>query len=329
MMKKLLLSVCALSLAGIVNAQNDTLVYENFDVDNTASYLPINSGNDQTWVNLDADGIPDFNGRPQEWFWSESGFADVDSSDGCLFSSSWLQGFAPGNRNWLMLPPITVVDANAQLSWKSAPRQTPSYIDGYSVLISTTDNNESSFTDVAFQAGQYLTGQGPAFSGYTFSTGFVHGEDGTYIQPDPANAAGDANFGEQRPFTYSLAQYQGQTIYIAFLHDADDDNLISLDDILVTGTFASLSENAADVALSVFPNPAVEKVELSYILEKTGQVYAEIYDAKGAKVMDISRGFQIAGNQKLSINVASLQAGIYNVVLNAAGKSVSAKFVKQ
>ncbi|MFN5223863.1 MAG: T9SS type A sorting domain-containing protein, partial [Bacteroidota bacterium] len=214
-----------------------------------------------------------------------------------------------------------------QLSWKSAPRQTPSYIDGYSVLISTTDNNESSFTDVAFQAGQYLTGQGPLYSAYTFSTGFVHGEDGTYIQPDPT--ATDASFGEQRPFTYSISQYQGKTIYIAFLHDADDDNLISLDDILVTGTFASLSENAADVALSVFPNPAVEKVELSYILEKTGQVYAEIYDAKGAKVMDISRGFQIAGNQKLSINVASLQAGIYNVVLNAAGKSVSAKFVKQ
>ncbi|MFM7766246.1 MAG: T9SS type A sorting domain-containing protein [Bacteroidota bacterium] len=45
--------------------------------------------------------------------------------------------------------------------------------------------------------------------------------------------------------------------------------------------------------------------------------------------MDISRGFQIAGNQKLAINVASLQSGIYNVVLNAAGKNVSAKFVKQ
>ncbi|MEY3342581.1 MAG: hypothetical protein RL090_265 [Bacteroidota bacterium] len=327
MMKKLLYSIVALSIAGTATAQNDTLVYENFDVDNTANYLPINSGNDQTWVNLDADGIPDFNGRPQEWFWAEGGFADVDSSDGCLYSSSWLQGFAPGNRNWLMTPPITIVDANAQLSWKSAPRQTPSYVDGYSVLISTTDNNESSFTNTAFQAAQYLTGQGPTYSAYTFSAGFVHGEDGTYIQPDPT--ATDANFGEQRPFSVSLAQYQGQTIYIAFLHDADDDNLISLDDILVTGTLASISENAADVSLSVYPNPAAEKIELSYMLEKTGPVFAEIFDVKGAKVMDVSRGFQIAGNQKLAINVNSLESGLYNVVLNAAGKQVSAKFVKQ
>jgi hypothetical protein len=226
-----------------------------------------------------------------------------------------------------MTPPITVTNANFSLSWKSAPRQTPLYIDGYSVLISTTDNIETSFTDVAFQAGQYLTGAGNAYSGYTFSPGFVHGEDGTYIQIDPA--ALDRNIGVQRPFTVSLAQYVGQTIYIAFLHDADDDNLISLDDILVSSTSTSISEIAPEVGLSVFPNPASDKIELSYLLEKTGQVYAEIFDVKGAKVMDISRGFQIAGNQKLAINVSSLESGLYNVVLNASGKSISAKFLKQ
>ncbi|MFN5324638.1 MAG: choice-of-anchor J domain-containing protein [Bacteroidota bacterium] len=328
MIKKLLCSFVALSISGSMYAQQiDTLLYESFDVDNTANYLAINSGNDQTWVNLDADGIADFNGRPQEWFWAPGGFADVDSSDGCLYSSSWLENFAPGNRNWLMTPPITVTNANFSLSWKSAPRQTPLYIDGYSVLISTTDNIETSFTDVAFQAGQYLTGAGNAYSGYTFSPGFVHGEDGTYIQIDPA--ALDRNIGVQRPFTVSLAQYVGQTIYIAFLHDADDDNLISLDDILVSSTSTGISEIAPEVGLSVFPNPASDKIELSYLLEKTGQVYAEIFDVKGAKVMDISRGFQIAGNQKLAINVSSLESGLYNVVLNASGKSISAKFLKQ
>jgi len=327
-MKKQLLSILLGTMVVFgAQAQNDTLLYENFDVDPTATYVPFNSGNDLTWVNFDADALSDANGRPQEWFWSEAGFADVDSLDGCLFSSSWLTGFLPGNRNWLMTPPIQIVDASAQLSWKSAPRQTPLYVDGYSVLISTTDNIESSFTNVAFQAGQYLTGSGSNFSGYTFSPGFVHGQDGTYIQFD-ASADSSRLIGEQRPFSVSLAQYAGQTIYIAFLHDADDDNLISLDDILITGTLTSLNDIDDKLTLQVYPNPATDNIELSYHLDKSTQVYADIFDSKGSKVKSVTRGLQIAGAQKMAIDVADLSSGLYNVVLYMNNRNIETKFVK-
>ena len=294
MMKKLLfISLIAVS-SNVAMAQNDTLLYENFDVDPTPNYLPFNSGNDTQWVNFDADGLPDDNGRPQEWFWSEGAFADVDSVDACLFSSSWLDGFLPGNRNWLMTPPIQIVDASATISWASAPRQTPLYVDGYSVLVSTTDNIETSFTDTIFQAGQYLTGSGFDFSTYTFSPGFVHGLDGTYTQLDPASDSSRL-IGVLRPFSVSLAQYAGQTIYITFLHDSDDDNLIAIDDILVTGTFVGLNEVENTLGLSVYPNPASSKIELSYNLKSTSPVIAEVYDLKGSRVMSLSRGIQIAG----------------------------------
>lgn len=328
MMKKLLMiSMFALS-ANMVFAQSDTLLYENFDVDPTSNYLPFNSGNDTQWVNFDADALPDANARPQEWFWSEGGFSTVDSVDACLFSSSWLAGFLPGNRNWLMTPPIQIVDASAVLSWESAPRQTPLYIDGYSVLVSTTDNIESSFTDTLFQAGQFLTGSGNDFSAYTFSPGFVHGADGTYTEFD---AAADSSrlIGVFRPFTASLAQYAGQTIYIAFLHDADDDNLISLDDILVTGTAVGLNEIKNELGLSLFPNPASAKVELSYTLAASSSVIADVYDMRGSKVLSFNNGMQPAGNQKLTVDVSELSSGVYNVVLNAAGTVVTTKFVKQ
>jgi len=328
MMKKLLMILVFAISANVVLAQSDTLLYENFDVDPTANYLPFNSGNDIQWVNFDADALPDANARPQEWFWSEVGFSTIDSADACLYSSSWLASFLPGNRNWLMTPPLQIVDASAVLSWESAPRQTPLYVDGYTVLISTTDNIEASFTDTLFQAGQYLTGAGNDFAAYTFSPGFVHGADGTFIEYD--NAADSSRFvGVLRPFTASLAQYSGQTIYIAFLHDADDDNLVSLDDILVTGTAVGLNEVKNELGLSLYPNPSSSNIELTYTLAAKSSVVADVYDMRGSKVLSFNNGMQSVGAQKITVDVSELSSGVYNIVLNAAGTIVTTKFVKQ
>jgi type IX secretion system substrate protein/cleaved adhesin domain-containing protein len=324
-MKKIVLLFSLFALCTGAIAQ-DTLLYENFDVDPTASYLPFNSGNDTVWVNFDADGLADANGRPQEWYWSNGGFAAVDTSDGCLLSSSWLQGFLPGNRNWLMTPPLQIVDATAMLYWSAAPRQTPLFMDGYSVLVSTTDNQEASFTDTLFQAGQYLTGNGPDYTQYTFSPGFIHGMDGTYIEFDTDS---ESFIGVQRPFMESLSAYAGQTIYITFLHDSDDDNLISIDDILVTGTmFTGITENNADIDLSVYPNPAGNYLELSYYLQKTSPISVSIYDISGRLISNINRGLQLLGNQKLTVDVSTLAAGQYTVAIeHVSGRSVT-KFIK-
>lgn len=327
MMKKLLLISMFSLCANFLFAQNDTLLFENFDVDPTSNYLPFNSGNDTQWVNFDADGLPDANSRPQEWFWSDGAFSSFDSTDACLFSSSWLAGFLFGNRNWLMTPPLQIADASAVLSWASAPRQTPRYLDGYSILVSTTDNIESSFTDTIFQAAQFISGNGNDFANYVFSPGFVHGLDGTYTED--ASLDSTRLVGVLRPFTASLAQYAGQTIYIAFLHDSDDDNLIALDDILVTGTLVGLNEVAEEKGLSVYPNPAKDKIELNYHLSKTSPVVAEVYDIKGSKVQTESRGIQLAGDQKLAIDISKLAAGTYTVVLQSSGKAVTTKFVKE
>ncbi len=328
-MKKLLIILIVLTTAsGRLFAQNDTLLFENFDVDPTASYQLYNSGNDTGWVNFDVDGLPDANGRPQEWFWQPGTWADVDTLDASLWSSSWLTNLLPGNRNWLITPPITIVDANANLSWSSAPYQTPYYLDGYIVMVSTTNNFEASFTDTLFQAAQYLTGTGNDWATYTFSPGFVHGLDGTYIQ---LNANGDSTrfLGVLRPFSVSLAQYSGQTIYITFLHDSDDDNLMAIDDILVTGTTVGLAESPVQGKLTVFPNPATERIELSYLLPVTSPVTADIYDVKGAKVLSVNRGIQLAGEQKLAVDVSKLSAGTYNVSLTIDGSRINSAFVKQ
>jgi hypothetical protein len=312
----------------ISKAQNDTLLYENFDVDPTANYLPFSSGTDQQWVDLDYDQLTDANGRPGNWFWSSASFGTPDST-GCLFSSSW---FNPAGQcvNYLMTPPIQIVDANAVLNWKSAPRQTPYYLDGYKILVSTGFNYETSFTDTIFVAGEYLSGassNGADYSLYSFSPGFIHGEDGTYVEFDPTSDSSRL-VGDLRPFNVSLAQYSGQTIYIAFLHDSYDDNLIAVDDILVTGTQPlGISEIKNEAGLSISPNPASDKIEINYYLPATSEIIARVYDMKGALVKEMQQDMQIKGNQKIILDVSDISAGNYNLSIIAGKKVIHSDFV--
>jgi len=301
-------------------AQNDTLLYENFDVDPTASYVLFPSGNDTGWVDYDFDAQPDQNGRPQNWFWNPVAFGTNDTT-GCIFSSSWFT--APAQcLNYLVTPPVYIADANAVLHWRAAPRQTPLYLDGYKIIVSTTDNFEYSYMDTIYTAAEYVSGQasnGGNFSLYTFSPGFIHGEDSTYIEYDGDSAR---FVGLLRPFSVSLSQFAGQTIYIAFYHDAFDDNLIAVDDILVTGTIpVGIAESHAESNVSVLPNPVSDKLVIKYNLPVSSQVISRVSDMNGRVVKEIPGGFQIKGSQEISISVADLAPGNYDLSI-IAGKKV-------
>ncbi|MBP9151938.1 MAG: choice-of-anchor J domain-containing protein, partial [Flavobacteriales bacterium] len=152
MKKTYLFVLLAQLIIGSVNAQNDTLLWENFEAE-TLDYIVIDYPTGEpnyypTWLNFDVDGIADGSGsdRPEEWFVA-FGFADVDSSNTVLASNSWLQGVGDVVENWLISPRLHIQDNLANLYWKSAPYQLPRYLDGYKVLVSTTDNLETSFTD--------------------------------------------------------------------------------------------------------------------------------------------------------------------------------------
>lgn len=337
-MKKLLLATVLIALTGMAKAQ-DTLLFEDFNnVINFTYQVSPPSGQqyDSSGYNFDADGLTDANARDLEWFLLYP-FAMADSltTDGdtniCLGSSSW---FDPAGvaKNYFILPSIYLSDASGVLSWKSAPRQTPKYLDGYKVLVSTTDNFESSLTDTLFVAGEYTDEADPlpdsTFAGYTFSEGFVHGQDGTYIEYDGDSAR---FLGVLKPFSVSLAQYAGQKIFIGFLHDSDDDNLISIDDILVFGDgTVDVAENTAEVTVSMFPNPAQNTVNLNYNVVKMGPVSLEVYDLNGKLIEKKSLGIRMNGQYISQLDVAGYTAGSYLVTLRTAGgvKTLNLSVVK-
>jgi hypothetical protein len=187
------------------------------------------------------------------------------------------------------------------------------------VLISTTINDLMAFTDTLFVASEYTSLDNVVapnlFSSYTFTpaNGFIHGADSTYTEFDPASDSSRL-FGKLRPFHVDLSAYAGQTIYIAFVHHTIDDNLLSLDDVLVEGTdITGIYETAAGFPMHVFPNPATEAVKVNYTLPAASDVTLNMYSIDGVLVRSEYLGNKSAGSNQAELDVDDLAPGIYLV----------------
>lgn len=340
-MKKLYYSTLFL-LAGLgLAAQDDILLSENFQSDPTAGWATYPSGDDQVWMILDEDGQPANGNDPveQNWYWGELYFThDTSETQYGLHSLSWMADPSVQNMNWLVTPPLEIVDDQAVLHWSSAPYQLPRYMDGYKVLVSTSTNEPVSFTDTVFIAAEMtaILGAGGAtidLDSFEFSDGYFHGNmltDTAYFEVSADSTICD---GYMEPHSVSLADYAGQTIYIAFLHDSFDDNILSLDDIMVTGNLEASATNARtaeNYRFVTYPNPAVRQLNVLYRLPEAAEVSLQIVDMQGRTVQAVLSGSdQAAGEYQYPVRVGDLHPGNYLTVLTVNGNQVVKPFVKQ
>jgi hypothetical protein len=308
-------------------AQNDTLLIQDFNTDPTGNpdfltgVQPPAGVGDPNWYNYDADGLADAStqgGRPGEWFWQSGGFADVDSSDGCMASNSWTNNAAIPVQNYLITPSIQIIDGNASVSWAAATFQTPRYLDGYVVVVSTTNNDLNSFTDTLFKAAE-MTGwinqpndpPDSTFGSYFFAPPgtYIQGFDGTYVE---YHADSMRLRGVQKDTSASLAAYSGQNIYIAFVHYTHDDNLLSLDDILVKGTNPNgVNEISRDpLKMYAFPNPASRNTMLNFTVSQPSDVTVRVTDMLGSEILKRQIA-NVSGKYSLPVNVENFSAGTY------------------
>jgi hypothetical protein len=251
----------------------------------------------------------------------------------------------PGNRNWFILPALTIEDASYVMSWKSAPLQVPRYMDGYQVLVSTTNNlayeTPTPFTDTLFTHASMLSfigdGQNIHLENFIFTPGYIHADtvtDWTYLELYTASMAGGDTTtlrGRLEPHSVSLSQYAGQTIYIAFLHDSDDDYYISIDDIVITrGNAVGTHEAAAlELNLRTFPNPADDVLHAQFRLAEPRDVAIAVTDAQGRKVAQLEGGHRAAGDHAVDLDLTKFPAGAYVLTLRAGATAVSRVFVKR
>lgn len=352
-MKKIYALLTMILFTGSFVKAQDTLLFEDFElvrfydtllIDCQVAGPPPAVTGDMNWYNMDGDGDPDGSGgsRPDGWF-AISPFSPVDQyetvygtipapdTNTVIGTNSWTSGLLT-QQNWLITSSVQL-GAHDTLFWKSAPRQTPRYCDGYQVRLSTTTNadNFSAFNVVLFDAAQMTglsaTSGDTVFANYTFSTGFVHGQDATYIDP---TGGGNSHVGQLRPFSVALDAYANAAVYIAFYGNSADDNLVSLDDVMIRGTlYNSINENKTDLSLNLFPNPATDNVQVNYTLTSETNVSITVFDVTGKMISSVSEGNVAAGRHFAHINTADLAKGFYTVKVETTyGSSTSKLIVK-
>lgn len=331
-MKKVYTLFLSIFLSSLAIAQSDTLLWEDFEsetIDYILNDYPTGDANlYPEYLNFDIDGVADGSGadRPDEWFLA-FGFADVDSTNTVLASNSWLTGFVDGAENWLITPRIHIQDAQANLYWKSAPFQLPRYMDGYQVLVSTESNIETDFLDTLAVFAEFegaLTADIEDTATYVFSPGTMH----TELQYDSADVT--RHTGVLQQWSASLANYEGENIFIAFRHQSDDDNLISIDDILVLGTGSVGVDEIEEVSeFRLYPNPVSsgDGVTVDYSLATGTDISYSIQTIDGREVISENGHLQLAGRHSTKIDLQQLNAGTYIFMLKANDTILTERFV--
>lgn len=323
-MKKIYLFILLCSILS-TSSKAQNILFEDFQSDSIDYIIgDVFFGEPQgsnEWLNIDIDDIADENSRPEDWFLAQY---LIDTTNICIASSSWLVGRDESAENWLILPQIHV-PANSHLIWKSAPRQGPRYMDGYQVLISEETNLDIDFLDTlaVFAENTGWTDEWDTTT-YTFSSGILH----TDWQLDTVDMDTTRLTGVLHEWDYDLSAYEGKSIYIAFRHRSADDNLLYIDDVTVTGVGSlGVEDKENSLSLKLYPNPANDKVQLDYFINKTGPVIFEIYTQEGKLTDKIIRGVHFSGNHHFYYNVKKLPAGNYFINMRTSDGLATKPFI--
>ncbi len=336
-MKKIYQIIACVSLllfTSSIFAQSDTLFFMNFQTDPSSemAIFPESGETDSIWVNYDEDGIAAEGGVPQNYYfdldWGSPDSIPVTDSNFVFTSRSWLAGFDTSSSNWLISPAMQIVDANATLHWKSASYQGPRYMDGYAVkiLVGSQDVTEigTTVTEV-FRAAEMteIIGESGSVdpSNFLFSNGYIHADGYTltdYFIPADTAAGETIHIGLLEPHSFSLADYSGQTIYIAWHHDSADDNLFMIDDLLLLGTepvSGTQHPVLADLRFVTYPNPVDNFLNVMFRLNNPAKVQIEIVAQDGKRVAAKATKHTVSGDFTEQFDFRNLPSGAYAVVL--------------
>jgi Secretion system C-terminal sorting domain/Cleaved Adhesin Domain len=312
--------------------------YEPTNLDNS-----VPTGYDLTWVNYDEDGYQQICDTVTHGWYGRYESTSAPSENFCFTSCSYINGdntFFPcnlKNRNWLIMPPVTISGENAKLEWKSSSYYGPFGVDGYKVMVSTSSNLIESFTDTIFKAAEML--KPLATFGllnterYLYSDGYLHANEYTsneYYFLDLDIDGLSFWHGILEPHSADLSAYTGQTIYIAFLHDSQCDFQLQVDDIVVIDNILSAIDEKTDIAqFAVHPNPVEEIAILDISFKKSTKYQVTITDIHGKIVQQCIENKDAQSLKKsLNLDLKNLPSGTYFCNLTTDKGHVSKKIVK-
>ncbi len=214
-------------------------------------------------------------------------------------ATSWFSPLGTAN-NWLIFGPITLTTGGIVM-WFD--RTNPGYRDGYKLFATTTTSSPATFSD---------------FTGSAFYTK-------TDASPSPTKAT-DTTWVLRTAVIPPM--YEAQSIYLAFQHNANDMDVLYLDEITVVESALGVS-----VSKNVFmngvklgqnsPNPFSNISVITYELEKSASVALSVYDVTGKKVAEQNEGNQNKGQHTINVNAENLPAGVYYYSLTVGKHATS------
>ena len=208
----------------------------------------------------------------------------ANNGDSAIASASYINNIgALTPDNWLISPRIKVTSADAVLEWTVGGVDASYYAEHYSVLVSVTDTAISSFHRTLY------SGDNESVNYHSKSV----------------------------PLGSDLV---GKSIYIAFRHhDCRDIYWMLVDDFGLNGARISdpvSIENASNIEMSVYPNPATDYV----------MVNAE--GLQEVNVLDLN-GRVLSTTTSSKVDLSTLSAGVYFVRVITENGTATEKIVKE
>ncbi len=165
---------------------------------------------------------------------------------------------------------------------------------------------------------------------YHFSPGYIQANgytDTAYYFLDTNNPNAPFYRGRLEPHMVSLQSYAGQWVYIAFLHDSDDDNLIQVDDILIANNMTSATVSPSSIrSFQIIGNPSRHDVYFSWSLATAQEARLSITNQQGQLVLD--KTFARQQEQNWHTEIMHWEPGIYYCTLQTPLGRATGRLVK-
>lgn len=265
-------------------------------------YFFVNSDNIENFDEMrfeDHDNLtpnPEGGIESSEWeFW----YNEIAPGD----TLSWVQATSwfdpPGQANdWIKFGPLKIPSVGAELTWKNF--NNPAYRNGYQILISTNGmDNNTDFNDTIFAVSDLYEANSI-------------GIDTNRLFLDPPKAV-------EIP-----AKYNGQPIWIAIHHNANDMDVIHFTDIVLRETNGnSINEHQTQASIKLYqnaPNPAKNKTVISFETTQSGEYDISIYDLTGQLIKKINSFAEGNGLQNITVNTSEMKEGLYFYTLTTGDR---------
>lgn len=121
------------------------------------------------------------------------------------------------------------------------------------------------------------------------------------------------------------------SLRLKFVFESDGGNNLWLDDINLNSGQVGIDEQGTGAAraISVVPNPAQDRAEVSVMLRNNGAVKVELVDLLGRPVRTVDQGVRPAGLARWSLDLNGLPDGLYVVRVQQEDGVQVAKFTKE